>query len=79
MPTITIVINILRHHHFFIREGVFAPPWCNTSEAGLGGCAILLAAHFSMIKLNMIIIVARIKKISVMLMHIDCIAQVKQG
>ena len=35
-----------------IREGVFAPPWCNTSEAGLGGCALLLAAHFSMIKLD---------------------------
>ena len=35
-----------------IREGVFAPPWCNTSKSHLGGCALLLAAHFSRIKIN---------------------------
>ena len=48
-----ITVNILCHYDkILIREGVFAPPWCNTSQAGLGGCALLLAAHFSMIKLD---------------------------
>ena len=44
---IVAMVKMLQCKKYWNRDGVFAPPWCNISEAGLGGCSFLLAEHFS--------------------------------